>query len=77
MCVVFTLNRSFYPMTSVHPVSVLIDPREILIMWSQTDREKPKQPQLMEVRQVKCYRTWYENTAKQARPDQKHEKNNN
>ena len=31
MCVVFTLNRSFYPTTSAHPVSVLIlHPREIL-----------------------------------------------
>ena len=29
MCVVFTLNRCFYPTTSVHPVSVLIlHPRE-------------------------------------------------
>ena len=35
--VVFTLNRPFYPASSVHPVSVLIpNPREILIMWSQT-----------------------------------------
>ena len=55
-CVVFTLNRSFYSTTSVHTVSVLIlHPREVQIMWSQTEtREKPKQPQLMKVRQVKC-----------------------
>ena len=38
--VVFTLNRPFYPASSVHPVSVLIpSPREILILWSQTDCE--------------------------------------
>ena len=41
VCVVFTLNRSFYPTTSVHPVSALIlHPREIQIMWSQTVRQK-------------------------------------
>ena len=41
MCVVFTLNRSFYPTTSVHPASVLIlHPREIQIMWSQTVRQR-------------------------------------
>ena len=56
VCVVFTLNRSFYPTTSVHPVSVLIvHPREIQILWSQTVRQgKPKQPQLIKVKQVKC-----------------------
>ena len=42
--VVFTLNRSFYSTTSaVPPVSFLIlHPREIQILWSQWDREKPK-----------------------------------
>ena len=35
--VVFTLNRLFYPASSVLPVSVLIPyPREILMLWSQT-----------------------------------------
>ena len=40
--VVFTLNRSFYPRTSpVPPVSLLIlHPREIQIMWSQTERQR-------------------------------------
>ena len=38
VCVVFTLNRSFYP-TSEHPVSVLIHPTEIQIMWSQRCQE--------------------------------------
>ena len=40
--VVFTLNRSFYPTTSaVPPVSFLIlHPREIQIMWSQTLRDR-------------------------------------
>ena len=40
--VVFTLNCSFYPTTSAaHPVSVLIlYPREIQIMWSQTVRQR-------------------------------------
>ena len=33
------------------------------------DGEEPKQPQLIKVRQVKCQRTWYENTTKQARPE--------
>ena len=38
---VFTLNRPFYPSSSVHPVSVLIPhPREILILWSQTVRQR-------------------------------------
>ena len=42
-CVVFTLNRSFSPTTSVHPVSVLIlHPREIQNLWSQTETEKTK-----------------------------------
>ena len=54
LCVVFTLNRSFYS-TSVHPVSVLIlHPREIQILWSNCETEKPKQPQLIKVRQVNC-----------------------
>ena len=50
MCVCFTLNRSFYPTTSVHPVSVLIlHAREIQVLWSQTVRQrKPKQPQLQQ-----------------------------
>ena len=41
--VVFTFNRSFYPTTSaVPPVSFLIlHPREIQILWSQTETEKP------------------------------------
>ena len=40
-CVVFTLNRCFYPASSVHPVSVLIPyPREILFLWSQTVRQR-------------------------------------
>lgn len=42
VCVVFTLNRPFYPTTSVHPVPVLIPySREILIMCSQTVRHVP------------------------------------
>ena len=42
--VVLTLNRSFYRTTSaVHPASVLIlYPREIQIMWSQTVRPRIK-----------------------------------
>ena len=40
VCAVFTLNRSFYSTTSVHPVSVLIlHPEEIQIMWSQIETE--------------------------------------
>ena len=43
VCVVFTLNRSFYSTTSVHPVSVLtFHPREIQILWSQTETDKNK-----------------------------------
>ena len=41
VCVVFTFSRSFFPTTSVHPVSVLIlHPREIQMLWSQTEIEK-------------------------------------
>ena len=40
VCAVFALSRSFYPMTSVHPVSVLVlHPREIQNLWSQTVRQ--------------------------------------
>ena len=41
VAVVFTLNRSFYtPTSAVPPVSFLIlHPREIQIMWSQTVRQ--------------------------------------
>ena len=41
--VVFALNHSFYPTTSaVPPVSfVILHPREVHILWSQWDREKP------------------------------------
>ena len=39
--VVFTLNRPFCPASSAHPVSVLIlYPREILILWSLTVRQR-------------------------------------
>ena len=55
VCVVFILNRSFYPSTSVHPVSVLIlHPREIQITWSQTETEKTKAATINQVKQVKC-----------------------
>ena len=38
--VVFALNRSFSPMTSVHPESVpILHPREIQIVWSQTVKQ--------------------------------------
>ena len=42
--VFFTLNRSFYPTTSaVPPVSFLIiPPREIQILWSDSETEKNK-----------------------------------
>ena len=41
VCVVFTLICSFYSPISVHPVSVLIlHPKEIQIMWSQTVRQR-------------------------------------
>ena len=39
--VVFTSSLPFYPTSSVHPVSVLIPyPREIVILWSQTLRQR-------------------------------------
>ena len=42
VCFAFTLNGSLYS-TSVHPVSVMIlHPREIQIMWSQTETEKTR-----------------------------------
>ena len=36
-------------------------------------REKPKQTQLIKVRQVQCYRTWYENTTKARQKNNKNE----
>ena len=43
-CVVFTLNRSFYP-TSVHPVSVLtLRPTDTNSVVTDCEAEKPKQP---------------------------------
>ena len=49
--VVFTLNRSFYPTTSaVPPVSFLIlHPREIQILWSQTVRQRKTKRQRIKV----------------------------
>ena len=39
--VAYTLNRPFYPASSVHAVSVLIPcSREMLVMWSQTVRQR-------------------------------------
>ena len=52
--VVFTLiNRSFYPTTSaVHPVSFLIlHPREIQIMWSQTVKTEKHQTKKSRINQ--------------------------
>ena len=40
VCVAFTSNRSFYPATSVHPLSVMIHPIEVQILWSQTVRQR-------------------------------------
>ena len=52
--VVFTLNRPFYPASSVHPVSVLIPfPREILLLWSQTVRQR-KTKKIKLNRKFKC-----------------------
>ena len=44
LVVVFTLNRTFYPTSSaVPPVSFLIlHPKEIQFVWSQTETEKKK-----------------------------------
>ena len=68
--VVFTSNRPFYP-ASVHPVSVLIPyPRELLILWSQTVRQRmTKKHKIIansSFKQSKCQRTGYENTTTQA-----------
>ena len=35
MLVVYYMNRSFYPTSAVPPVSFLIHPKQIQIMWSQ------------------------------------------
>ena len=67
--VVFTLNRSFYPTTSVHPVSVLIHPREIHIMWSDCERKTKSTAINQGKARNATKRTWYENTTKQARPE--------
>ena len=72
-CVVFTLNRPFYPASSAHPVSVLIPyPGEILILWPQTVRQRKtkKSPGYQgmykiiansSVKQAKYQRTGYDN----------------
>ena len=56
--VVFTLNRSFYPVTSaVPPVSLLIlHPREIKITWTQLSvrHTKPKRYVKNQGRHIKC-----------------------
>ena len=47
VCVVFTLSRSFYPATSVHPVPVLIlHPREIQnsVVTDPVKQSKPNIP---------------------------------
>ena len=57
MCVsmVFTLNRSFYPTTSILPVSVrILHPREIQILSSDCETEKSKASAIIKVKQVKC-----------------------
>ena len=68
--VVFKLTFSFYPPTSVYPVSVLIPyPREILILWSRTEKTEKSKTKVTaneEVKQMKCQRTGYE-TATHAR----------
>ena len=47
VCIVLTINRSFYPTTSVHRVSVLIIcPREIQILRSQAARQSTLNHQL-------------------------------
>ena len=63
--VVFELNRSFYSTTSaVPPVSFLIlHPREIQIMWSDTEKEK-NQTIKNQGTQIKCWRTEYESATK-------------
>ena len=56
--VVFTLNRSFYPVTSaVPPVSLLIlHPREIKITWTQLSvrQTKPTRYVKNQGRHIKC-----------------------
>ena len=55
VCVAFTSNRSFYPATSVHPLSVMIHPIEVQILWSQTVRQrKTKTTPSTKAKQVKC-----------------------
>ena len=70
VAVVFTFNRSFYPTTSaVPPVSFLIlHPREIQIMWSQTVRQK-NQTLKIQGRQINRYRTGYASTTKKTPPE--------
>ena len=76
---VFTLNRPFYPASSVQPVSVVIPyPREIPILWSQTVRRRKTKKYKMvansSVKHVECQRPGYENTTTQARPEIKTER---
>ena len=66
----FSLNRSFYSTTSaVPPVSFLIlYPREIQILWSQTVRQK-NQTLKIQGRQINRYRTGYASTTKKTPPE--------
>ena len=64
--VVFTLSRSSYPMTSaVPPASLILHPREIQILWSQTVRGKDHTV-MNQGRQIRCQHTKYESTTKNA-----------
>ena len=74
LCVVFTLNRPFYPASSVHPVSTLIPyPREIhvLLLWSQTVRQKkPKNKKKCKLVGKASEMPAYEYATPQARPEE-------
>ena len=76
-CVVFTLNRSFYPASSAHPVPVLIPyPGEIVVLWAQIERQRNTENQnyrkfMGKASAMSAY--WVEN-ARQAKPQNKKKK---
>ena len=76
VCVAFTLNRSFYPTTSVHPVSELIHPRAIKIMWSQTlETEKTKITEINQGKASEMLANLVQEYNKQPRPEKYENKN--
>ena len=71
-CCCLHIKPFFYPTTSaVPPVSfVILHPREIHIMWSDSSERKNKSREVIKVGEIKCSkRTGYESTTKKTPPE--------